>query len=167
MRFSGKIGQEPFESKILRKHQRRSDTIDETFMKLFIEGLATRDFEPSLRLLVGEDAPLSPSTISRLTQKFREKYAAFEKQDLSERSLVYICSHGGRYSPKRRILLQRTTPSGVVVPAHHRRASEVNRATLVATVRVLTGRVEALPDLRPNAARIFPSIYEVFCYGTN
>ena len=53
--------QEPFESKILRKYQRRSDTIDETFMKLFIEGLATRDFEPALRLLMGEKAPLSAS----------------------------------------------------------------------------------------------------------
>ncbi|HPD31279.1 MAG TPA: transposase [Phycisphaerae bacterium] len=46
-------GQEPFESRILRKHQRRSDTIDETFLNLFVEGLATRDFEPALRLLVG------------------------------------------------------------------------------------------------------------------
>jgi transposase-like protein len=61
-------GQEPFASKILRKYQRRSDTIDETFMRLFIEGLAMRDFEPALRLLAGTDAPLSPSTISRLTQ---------------------------------------------------------------------------------------------------
>ncbi|MBN2563770.1 MAG: transposase [Phycisphaerae bacterium] len=59
-------GREPCESKILRKHQRRSDTIDETFMKLFIEGLATRDFEPSLRLLVGEQAPLyTPSKAAR------------------------------------------------------------------------------------------------------
>src|SRR5512140_266562 len=40
--------QEPFESKVLRKYQRRSDTIDATFMNLFIEGLATRDFEPAL-----------------------------------------------------------------------------------------------------------------------
>lgn len=39
--------QTPFESKILRKYQCRSDTIDETFMRLFIEGLATRDFEPA------------------------------------------------------------------------------------------------------------------------
>ncbi len=61
-------GQAPFESKILRKYQRRSDTIDQTFMRLFIEGLATRDFEPAPRLLAGTDAPLAPSTISRLTQ---------------------------------------------------------------------------------------------------
>jgi len=87
-------GQAPFESKLVRKYQRRSDTIDETFMKLFIEGLATRDFEPALRLLVGEQAPLSPSTISRLTQKFRSEYAAFEQQGLSGRKYVYIWADG-------------------------------------------------------------------------
>ncbi len=87
-------GQEPYASKIVRKYQRRSDTIDETFMKLFIEGLATRDFEPSLRLLVGEQAPLSPSVISRLTQRFRTKYEAFDRQDLSEHTFVYIWADG-------------------------------------------------------------------------
>jgi putative transposase len=87
-------GQEAFESKILRKYQRRSDTIDETFMRLFIEGLATRDFEPALRLLAGTAAPLSPSTISRLTQQFRTAYTAFDRQDLSERKFVYVWADG-------------------------------------------------------------------------
>jgi len=87
-------GQEPFESKILRKYQRRSDTIDETFMKLFIEGLATRDFEPALRLLMGEKAPLSASVISRLTQRFRSAYETFEQQDLSEIRFVYVWCDG-------------------------------------------------------------------------
>jgi len=86
--------QERFASKIIRKYQRRSDTIDETFMKLFIEGLATRDFEPALRLLMGEQAPLSASVISRLTQRFRTAYEAFEKQDLSEIRFVYIWCDG-------------------------------------------------------------------------
>lgn len=87
-------GQESFESKILRKHQRRSDTIDETFLNLFVEGLATRDFEPALRLLVGEQAPLSPSTISRLTKQFKAQYEAFDGQDLHERQFVYIWADG-------------------------------------------------------------------------
>jgi transposase-like protein len=87
-------GQEPFESQILRKHQRRSDTIDATFLNLFVEGLATRDFEPALRLLVGSDAPLSPSTISRLTKQFKEQYEAFEVQDLSVHTFVYIWADG-------------------------------------------------------------------------
>jgi len=87
-------GQEPFASKIVRKYQRRSDTIDETFMKLFIEGLATRDFEPALRLLVGEKAPLSASVISRLTQRFKAAYTQFDRQDLSERTFVYVWADG-------------------------------------------------------------------------
>jgi len=87
-------GQEPFESKILRKYQRRSDTIDETFLRLFVEGLATRDFEPALRLLVGSEAPLAPSTIARLTQRFRAEYDAFDRQDLSGWRFVYIWADG-------------------------------------------------------------------------
>ena len=86
--------QEPYESKIIRKYQRRSDTIDETFLKLFIEGLATRDFEPALRLLLGSDAPLSASVISRLTQRFREQYEAFDRQDLQGTTFVYIGADG-------------------------------------------------------------------------
>lgn len=87
-------GQAPFESKILRRYQRRSDTIDQTFLKLFIEGLATRDFEPALRLLVGQDAPLSPSTISRLLSQFRSEYEAFDRRDLSGTKYVYIWADG-------------------------------------------------------------------------
>jgi putative transposase len=87
-------GQAPFESQILRKYQRRSDTIDETFMRLFIEGLATRDFEPALRLLAGAAAPLSPSTISRLTQQFRTAYTTFDRQDLSPWKFVYVWADG-------------------------------------------------------------------------
>lgn len=87
-------GQEAFESKILHKYQRCSDTLDATFMNLFIEGLATRDFEPALRLLVGEQAPLSPSTISRLTQQFKQQYEIFERQDLHGRTFVYVWADG-------------------------------------------------------------------------
>jgi putative transposase len=86
--------QAPFESQVLRKHQRRSDMIDATFMNLFVEGLATRDFEPALRLLVGQEAPLSPSTISRLTKQFKAQYDAFDRQDLSDRTFVYIWADG-------------------------------------------------------------------------
>jgi putative transposase len=87
-------GQERFESKILRKYQRRSDTIDATFLNLFVEGLATRDFEPALRLLAGAEAPLSPSTISRLTREFKAQYDAFDRQALSDRKFVYIWADG-------------------------------------------------------------------------
>ena len=68
-------GQEPFESKILRKYQRRSNTIDETFMKLLIEGLATRDFEPRLRKVCGHRAlpRLRGGVAGRLERKSSER----------------------------------------------------------------------------------------------
>ena len=87
-------GQDGYESRIIRKYQRRSDTIDETFLKLFIEGLATRDFEPALRLLMGSEAPLSASVISRLTQRFKEQYEAFDQRDLKATSFVYVWGDG-------------------------------------------------------------------------
>src|SRR5215467_11380479 len=40
--------QEPFASKILKPYQKRSQKLAELFPKLFVEGLATRDFEPAL-----------------------------------------------------------------------------------------------------------------------
>lgn len=87
-------GQAPYESKIVRRYQRRSETIDRTFMQLFIEGLATRDFEPALRLLMGQEAPLSPSTISRMLGGFRSEYEAFDRKDLSGTTFVYIWADG-------------------------------------------------------------------------
>jgi len=47
-------GQEQFESQIVKPYQRRSRSLALVFPKLFIEGLATRDFEPALRCLMGE-----------------------------------------------------------------------------------------------------------------
>jgi transposase-like protein len=59
-----------------------------------VEGLATRDFEPALRFLVGESAPLSPSSISRLNQKFKDEYDKWEKRDLSKLKIVYVWADG-------------------------------------------------------------------------
>lgn len=85
---------EKFESKLVKPYQRRSEGLNNLFPKLFIEGLATRDFEPSLRFLVGEDAPLSPSSISRLNKQFKTDYEAWQKTDLSQRKFYYIYADG-------------------------------------------------------------------------
>lgn len=86
--------QEPFESKIVTPYQKRSRTVSELFPKLFVEGLATRDFEPALRELVGEEAALSPSTISRLNQKFKAEYEEWRGGSLKEHRFVYIWADG-------------------------------------------------------------------------
>lgn len=64
------------------------------FPNLFVEGLATRAFEPALRFLVGESAPLSPSSISRLNKKFKDEYEVWAKRDLSSLKIVYVWADG-------------------------------------------------------------------------
>jgi len=77
-----------YQSQLVKPYKRRSEGLDCLFPKLFIEGLATRDFEPALRFLVGENAPLSPSSISRLNKQFKEEYEVWQKRDLSKLKIV-------------------------------------------------------------------------------
>ncbi len=86
--------QEQFESKIVKPYQRRSVSLQQIFPKLFIEGLATRDFEPALRCLMGEDAALSPSTISRLNAGFKAEYEDWSRSSLSGLPVVYVWVDG-------------------------------------------------------------------------
>jgi len=84
----------PFESNLVKPYQRRSEGLNNLFPKLFIEGLSTRDFEPALRFLVGEQAPLSPSSISRLNKQFKVDYDNWLKTDLRARKFYYIYADG-------------------------------------------------------------------------
>jgi transposase-like protein len=82
------------ESAILPKYQRRTSSIDRTLHQLWIEGLADRDFERSLRGLLGENAPLSASTISRVNAKFLEEYDVWCKRMFAEKEFVYAWVDG-------------------------------------------------------------------------
>lgn len=83
-----------YRSRLIRPYKRRSEGLDTLFPKLFIEGLATRDFEPALRALVGEDAPLSPSSISRLNRQFKEDFTKWKSRRLDDLEIVYIWADG-------------------------------------------------------------------------
>lgn len=87
-------GNEQFESKIVKPYQRRSVSLQQVFPKLFIEGLATRDFEPALRCLMGEEAALSPSTISRLNAGFKAEYEEWTRSSLAALPIVYVWVDG-------------------------------------------------------------------------
>jgi Transposase and inactivated derivatives len=85
---------ERFQSSLIKPYQKRSQTVEELFPKLFIEGLATRDFEPALRTLLGSESALSPSTVSRLNQQFKAEYEAWRKRSLSDSKIVYFYADG-------------------------------------------------------------------------
>ena len=86
--------QEPFESQLIKPYQKRSRTLTEVFPQLFIEGLATRDFEPALRSLLGAEAALSPSTISRMNAKFKADYEDWRTKRLDSLPIVYVWADG-------------------------------------------------------------------------
>ncbi|HUF04860.1 MAG TPA: transposase [Aridibacter sp.] len=86
--------QEKFRSKLVKPYRRRSEGLDSTFVKLFVEGLATRDFEPALRAFVGEDAPLSPSSISRLNKRFAKEFAEWGARKLEGLEILYVWVDG-------------------------------------------------------------------------
>lgn len=83
-----------FHSSILKPYQRRSEGVDEMFRRLYVEGMSSRDFEPALRALLGDQATLSSSTILRLALKFQEEFRRFMAQDLSERRYAYMWADG-------------------------------------------------------------------------
>ena len=86
--------EERFESRVLPLFKRRSETVSELIPELYLHGLAHGDFDLALRGLLGEDAPLSPSTVSRLKQKWQGEYEKWLARPLEELELVYLWVDG-------------------------------------------------------------------------
>ena len=63
--------EERFESQVLPLFQRRTRKVGELIPELNLHGLAAGDFELALRGLLGDEAPLSKSSVGRLRAKWR------------------------------------------------------------------------------------------------
>lgn len=74
---------EKYESKIVRRYQRLSEEMRQLVPELYAHGLATSDFAPCFDQLLGEDAPLSPSTIVRLKAEWQEDFKNWQQQSLA------------------------------------------------------------------------------------
>lgn len=77
----------PYESQIVRRYQRLSDEVRATLPELYAHGLAVGDFSQCLRLLLGDEAPLSETTIVRLKAKWKAEYEQWQKRPLDEEYL--------------------------------------------------------------------------------
>ncbi len=82
------------ESALVPKYRRRLPSVDATIHKLWIEGLAHRDFEPTLRGLLGNDAPLSASTIARVNAEFGAEFDAWKCRRLEHERFAYLWVDG-------------------------------------------------------------------------
>jgi putative transposase len=82
-----------FQSGLLAPYQRTSPKVLETLPDLYLYGISTGDFEAASECLLGVGAALSPSTISRLKEKWAEEYEAWRKRPLASH-YAYIWADG-------------------------------------------------------------------------
>lgn len=85
---------ERFESRVLPLFARRTAAVDALLPQLYLHGLAAGDFDLALRGLLGEDAPLSPSTMLRLRSRWQGEYEVWSQRSLSEEEVVYLWADG-------------------------------------------------------------------------
>jgi len=85
---------ERFESRVLPLFARRTAAVDDLLPQLYLHGLAAGDFDLALRGLLGEEAPLSPSTMLRLRSRWQGEYEAWNQRSLAEAEVVYLWADG-------------------------------------------------------------------------
>lgn len=86
--------EERFVSRLLPLFKRRTEELGALLPELYLHGLSLGDFELALRGLLGDGAPLSPSSISRLKTEWQTQYDAWKRRDLSDLELVYLWADG-------------------------------------------------------------------------
>ena len=83
-----------FESRILPLFKRRTNEVSELLPELYLHGLSCGDFDLALRGLLGEDAPISASTVARLKEKWHSELGVWKSRPLDELEVVYIWADG-------------------------------------------------------------------------
>lgn len=86
--------EERFESRVLPLFQRRTQEVGAALPELYLHGLAEGDFDLALGGLLGEEAPLSPSTIARLKAHWQVEYEAWSRRPFQELEVVYLWADG-------------------------------------------------------------------------
>jgi transposase-like protein len=86
--------EERFESRILPLFKRRTREVGTLLPELYLHGLAEGDFELALRGLLGDGAPLSPSSIARLKAGWQIEYEDWKKTSLKDVEVAYLWGDG-------------------------------------------------------------------------
>lgn len=83
-----------FRSEALPKHRRRLQSVDQSVTELWLDGLATRDFEGTLRAFLGAEAPLSAATITRTNRRLLADFTTWNQRRLDDLDLVFTWADG-------------------------------------------------------------------------
>jgi putative transposase len=85
---------ERFVSRVLPLFQRRTKQVGELLPQLYLHGLALGDFELALRGLLGDAAPLSPTSMARLKAQWQLEYETWKQRRLDDLEVVYVWADG-------------------------------------------------------------------------
>lgn len=88
------VAPEGFQSQLVHRYGRVTKATQALFARLYLEGLATGDFEPVFRELVGETTALSPQAIVRLKDCWASEYATWRQRRLDPHTYAYIWADG-------------------------------------------------------------------------
>jgi len=88
------VAPQGFQSQIVRRYQRASQVTQRLFCRLYLEGLATGDFEPVFRELVGGTTALSANAIVRLKERWGKEYEVWRSHFLGNHRYAYIWADG-------------------------------------------------------------------------
>jgi len=86
--------EERFESRILPLFARRTKVVNELIPQLYLHGLALGDFDLALRGLLGEEAPVSASTVARLKEQWHAEWEQWNKRSLDGLEVVFLWVDG-------------------------------------------------------------------------
>jgi putative transposase len=90
-----------FASQLLGAQVTRTNALEALVIAGFVRGLSTRDVEATLAEVLGAQAALSRSTVSRICQQLAEEFTAWSTRSLAEVELDYLYLDGTcfRYHP--------------------------------------------------------------------
>ncbi len=83
-----------FESRVLPLFARRTREVNQLIPELYLHGLAQGDFDLALRGLLGEEAPISASTVARLKEGWQGELAQWKERSLAGLEVVYLWVDG-------------------------------------------------------------------------
>lgn len=86
--------EERFQSRVLPLFARRIREVAELLPELYLHGLAEGDLELALRGLLGEEEPLSASTVARLKARWQAEGEGWRRRRLDGLQVVYLWVDG-------------------------------------------------------------------------
>ena len=86
--------EERFESRVLPLFARRTKGVSQLIPQLYLHGLAEGDFDLALRGLLGEEAPISASTVARLKERRHAEWREWKRRSLGDLEVVYMWVDG-------------------------------------------------------------------------